>query len=278
MSLHFLKQHGMILKSLLMSRVSLFIILILGLSSCSFFTRNSNSNQKISSLFPKNKIRFKLTDKAGEFLLYKEVGYKKSDKTYVSKQEVLPFNNDKTKILEQSITISKVGTVGKKLRIMRPEKSQYVVWFDGKKYISKMSLDRVNKSIKVKLISPEKQWNGTKSYQFPDRKSIYCFFSQVLECASITGFFKKSIREQKGQMNFYIIWDGFPYFQEQYLNVPKGLFTKAVLNLDGSNKKGENRFSLSFGGQVIFYMLNKSGRFTKLFWVSQGMTMVADEK
>lgn len=260
-----------------MNKYFLILLSFLFLSSCSFFSRSSSLGDSSNSLLKNSKQRFKLTDKAGEFVVYRETGFKKSNKTYISKRQVLPFNDDRSKILEQSIAISQVGTVGKNLKIMRPHKSQYTVWFDGKKYISNMALNKAAQSLDVKLKSPEKQWNGSRSIRFPDPKSIYCFFSQVLECTAISGYFKTALKKGRGQMNFYLIWDGYPYFQEQYLNVPTEVFSKAKFNYDGANKNGHHRFSLSFGEQVIFFLLDKKNNFVKQFWISQGMTMVASE-
>lgn len=261
-----------------MSKILLSIILITFIPSCSFLSKSAGDSVSGNSVISKAKRRYKLTDKAGEFFVYKENGMKSGGKTYVSKRQVLPFDDDSSKILEQSIAISKVGTLKKGLKIMRPYKSQYAVWFDGKKYVTNIALKESSRSLLVKMKSPEKQWNGSKSFSFPDTKSIYCFFSQVLECAAITGYFKRAMSKNRGQMNLYLIWDGFPYFQEQYLNIPDTIFTRAKFNYDGKNKEGERRFSLNFAGQVIFFLFDDDNNFSKKFWVSQGLSMVLDKK
>jgi hypothetical protein len=260
-----------------MNKSILVILATLFLSGCSVFKGGSGSSggSSTSSLVASSKARFKLTDKAGEFVVYRENG--RSQKRFVSKRQVLPFDDDKSKVLEQGIAISEIGVVGKNFKIMRPYKSQYSVWFDGKKYQSNITLNSKTRKLDVKLKSPEKQWNGVQSFSFPDSKSIYCFFSQVLECAAITGYFSKVLEKKRGQMNFYIIWDGYPYFQEQYLNVPSTIFSKAQFNYDGRNKLGESRFSLKFGGQVLFYLLDKKNEFVKKFWITQGLSMVASD-
>lgn len=267
----------MTLKSLLMNKSALVLISFLLLSACSLLDRGkkASAGTDTSSLTDNSKTRFKLTDKAGEFVVYRENG--KSNKRFISKREVLPFDDDKSKVLEQGIAISEIGSIGKSFKIMRPYKSQYSVWFDGKKYQTNMSLNEKTRKLNVKLKSPEKQWNGTQSFSFPDSKSLYCFFSQVLECAAITGYFSRVLKKKRGQMNFYIIWDGYPYFQEQYLNVPNSIFSKAQFDYDGKNKSGESRFSLKFGGQVLFYLLDKKNKFVKKFWITQGLSMVASD-
>jgi len=261
-----------------MNKIIILFFVLFSIQSCSIFSRGKKSADSGGSVTENSKRRYKLTDKAGEFIIYKENGLKPSDKTYISKREVLPFDDDSSKVLEQSVAISKVGTLNKKMKIMRPYKSQYAVWFDGKKYTTNMTLNESSRSLVVKMKSPEKQWNGRKSFNFPDSKAIYCFFTQVLECTAITGFFKKAFEKGRGQMNFYLIWDGFPYFQEQYLNIPDSIFTKAKLNYDGKNKNGERRFSLNFAGQVIFFLFDEKYNFIKKFWISQGLSMVLSEK
>jgi hypothetical protein len=260
-----------------MNKIFILLGLILFVTGCSFLNRgpSTSGGTSTSSLTSSSKTRFKMTDKAGEFVVYRENG--SSSNQFISKRQVVPFDDDKSKVLEQGIAISKVGSVGKDFKIMRPYKSQYSVWFDGKKYQTNMILNEKKRTLNVKLKSPEKQWNGVQSFQFPDSKSIYCFFSQVLECAAITGYFSRVLEKKRGQMNFYIVWDGYPYFQEQYLNVPNSLFSKAQFNYDGKNKLGESRFSLKFGGQVIFFLLNKENKFVKKFWITQGLSMVASD-
>ena len=261
-----------------MNKLIAILVLSLLASSCSIFSRGSSLSDSASSSLTKNaKRRYKLTDKSGEFVIYRENGLKKSNNTFVTKRQVLPFDDDKSKVLEQSIAISKLGSLGKKIKMLRPQKSQYAVWFDGKKYLTDMTLKEKERSMLVKLKSPEKQWNGARSYKFPDPKSVYCFFSQILECVAVTGFLNKAFKKGRGQFNFYVVWDGYPYFQEQYLNIPNSVFSKAKFSFDGKNRNGEKRFSLSFGGQVIFYFLDKKNQFIKKFWVSQGLSMVASD-
>lgn len=266
----------MILKSLLMNKLIFLLVLVL-FSACSLLSRKGSSADSESQDIT-GKRKYSLTDKAGDFIVYRENGFKNGNKTFITKREVLPFDDDRSKVLEQSISISAVGKLNKKLTVMRPEKSQYTVWFDGKKYITRMSLNKATQGMEVKLSSPEKQWSGSKMHRFPDTRSVYCFYSQLVECISITGFLKKANGVSKGTMNLYVIWDGYPYFQEQYLDIPNSVFTKAKFTYDGRTKAGEARFSLRFGSQVIFYLFDKNLNFEKKYWVSQGLTMVSRKK
>jgi hypothetical protein len=216
---------------------------------------------------------YELSDNSGKFILERESGFANKGKDFVVK--TLVKNKDgKGKVLERSVTISNFGTLKGKVRVLRPKVSQYSVWFDGKKYFSEFNLNIKKKSLDLKMISPEPQWKGEKSFPFPKGTGVYCFFSQLIECVKATGFLNLSSGKGAGEMNFHIIWDGYPYIQEQYLNLPGEVFSQAVFKYDGVTAKGDYKFTLFFQGHSIFYFLNKLGVLTKLFWVSQGMTLV----
>jgi hypothetical protein len=125
------------------------------------------------------------------------------------------------------------------------------------------------------MTSPEAQWNGLKQYKFPSSKILPCFFSQVIECAKISGFIKKATDKKTGVMNFLVIWEGFPYLNETFSDFPSELFSSAQLEYDGKTKEKERRFNLRVAGQSIFYVINDKDIMTKMFWVSQGITMTS---
>ncbi|MBT3584238.1 MAG: hypothetical protein HN509_04995 [Halobacteriovoraceae bacterium] len=243
---------------------------MLSLTAC------SSGEQVSSSILNNRRTKYDLTDNAGKFKVEREVFYQKKNNDFIIKRKVFSKSKKSTNILEKSITISKLGKV-KKLPLLRPSVSQYSVWFDGKKYFSEMKVDVKKKAIVLRMKSPEKQWNGQKTIKFPKGNGVFCFYSQVAECASVTGFVKKAVEKGAGKMRFYILWDGYPYFQEQYLNLPTEIFTPAIFQYDGKNRKQEIRFTLKAGGQSIFYFLKKNGSFSKKFWVSQGFSMVESD-
>ncbi len=216
--------------------------------------------------------KFQLTDKAGNFLINREKGFNKSKNQFIVKKTVKASGDSKE--LEKLIVISKLGNLKKSLTILRPEISEYSVWFEGKKYVSRMEVNEETQSMDVKLFSPEKQWQGKRTFPFPKTMGIFCYFSQLTECARATGFIDKAIKKDSGSMKVVIIWEGYPYFQEQYLNIPNEVFTEGVFEYDGRNAKGERRFTLDVGGQSIFYFLDDNKELMKKFWVSQGLSMV----
>ncbi|MCP4912661.1 MAG: hypothetical protein GY909_06045 [Oligoflexia bacterium] len=246
-------------------------LLITVVSSCSLLRDKDSSGGG----FLKYKEKYSLTDKSGSFVVEREVGPYSKQKKYVTKYRVLS-KQDTSKVLEQSTAISTPGVLGKKFRVLRPFKSQYNVWFEKKKYSNLMWIDLKRKGLMVKMSSPEKQWNGTKFFRFPRGTGLYCYYTQVIECAQFTGFLNKAIKNKGGEMNFHLIWDGYPYIQEQFLNLANNPFENAILKYDGATGDGLKRFSLNVGANVIIYFVNNDLQLSKVFWVSQGLSMVAE--
>lgn len=214
-----------------------------------------------------------LEDKAGKFMVVREGGLAKDKKHIVSKYRVYSIEGVGQKPLEQSITFSTPGVLKSKIRLLRPEKSQYKVWFDGKLYQTETSLDKKSKSLIVSMKSPEKQWTGTKRFIFPGGTGIFCYFSQLVECLQYTGFIEKASKAKNGRMNFHIIWDGYPYIQEQYLNLNPEPFAAATVEYDGMTESKDYRFSVSVSGNVIIYLFNDSYDYAKIFWPAQGYSL-----
>ncbi|MBC7429643.1 MAG: hypothetical protein H7336_13580 [Bacteriovorax sp.] len=249
--------------------LSVFLLLII-LSSCSGMRQ-----KKVEEQLKGNEDSFNYTDKNGQFLVKSASGYDKKNKAFYTKKTLEIPGRQKDRILEQSVVISSVGTLKKTIPILRPKISQYNVWFDGKKYSSELKINVAKKAIDVRMTSPESQWNGTKQVKFPSSKTLPCFFSQVIECAKISGFIKKATDKKTGVMNFVVIWEGYPYLNETFTDFPSELFSNAQLEYDGKTKQQERRFNLRVAGQSIFYVLNDKDVMTKMFWVSQGITITS---
>ncbi|MCY4524941.1 MAG: hypothetical protein OXB84_09385 [Halobacteriovoraceae bacterium] len=248
-------------------KLTLFLLIFLG-AAC------ATGQQKIPETL---KVKFDLTDKHGQYLVQKERGHLEKNKKIVTKKQIIGLVDGGKKILEKSISISRRGHLKGRLSILRPEISQYTVWFKGKKYFSELKLNPGKKGLDIRLISPEQQWNGIKTIPFPERKGIYCFFEQVIECVKATNFIDTAIRRKTGSMKLFIIWNGHPYFQEQYENIPDQVFSKAVFEYDGQHPRNGTRFTLQIAGQSIFYFLDDKKELLKKFWISQGLTMVKSD-
>lgn len=231
-----------------------------------------SSSDSLNLLFSPQTTLFEMTDKSGRFDFSRESG-KATDNRYVVKQQIrLP--DGERKVLEQSISFSQIGKLRGEIDILRPALSQYTVWFDGDRYFSELKTDVEKKSLVVNMVSPEPEWNGERTIPFPDDNAVYCYFSQLIECAFITGFIEKAIDKRAGSMNMIILWEGYPFYMQQYPEIPQEPFTRAVLEFDGQTKDQGLRFSLRFSGQSIFYFVTKSGRYDRHFWVAQGLSVV----
>ena len=221
---------------------------------------------------PAYKKQYDFIDKAGAFSVYREVGRSVKDKNYVVKKSVYS-QGEKKKVVEQSIAIATPGRL-RNVNIVRPQIAQYTVWFDKKKYFSELKLDTKSKSMVLRMKSPEERWKGSRKVPFPRGTGVFCFFSMIVECVGATGFIEKAIEKGVGTMNFHIIWDGYPYVQEQYQHLPDEIFSSAEFVFEGDSQNGGKKFSLTTGNQTIFYVVKPGGFLTKIFWVSQGMSMV----
>ncbi len=255
-----------------MSKDVLFLVFFFFLSmltSCAGIKKNSLKKELV-----RTEEGFNYSDKNGSFLVLTSSGFNKKDNTFFTKRSLEILNKDDDKMLEQSIALSNIGML-KKRTILRPKISQYSVWFEGKKYSSELKLNTTAKAIDVKMISPEAQWNGVKQIKLPSSKSIYCFFSQVIECAKTIGFIDEATKKEAGTMNFYVVWEGYPYLNETFSDFPSEVFSRAQLEYDGKTKEEERRFNLKVVGQSIFYVIDKNEQMEKMFWVSQGISMVS---
>ena len=259
-----------------MKLISLLSILLL-LSSCAYFQKMSGSDNIFKGHSPGSNNKkvsktFLLTDKSGKFRVEREKGFNKSKNQFIVKKSVKGLDSGKE--LEKLVVISKLGTIAGKLSVLKPSISEYSVWFEGKRYLSRMKVNSQQRSMEVTLKSPEKQWRGTRNFKFPSGQGVFCYFSQITECARATGFLDKAIKNEGGSMKVFVIWEGYPYFQEQYLNIPNSVFSSATFEYDGKNAKGQRRFTLKTSSQTVFYFVDEDSELEKKFWIAQGFSMV----
>lgn len=248
-------------------KVLVTILLFMAISGCAS-RRPEEKGSNSGILLKRASYFFKMQENSGEYFLKKENGW--SGKNLFTTKRTLK-NIDQTKTLEKSISFSKSGNLKNGIRIFRPDRSQYVVWFNKKKYSSITKINEKNKSIEVIVSSPEAKWNGKKEIAFPSSTMAYCYFYQIIECAANMGFIQKAPSLSTMLLDFYIVWEGYPFIQEQYSGLPSEVFTKASLSYDGKNDNGDMKFSLRFGDQMIAYVVDRKYRNYRMFWVSQGL-------
>lgn len=241
------------------------LFVLLFLLSCSHFRKSAVPRE--------GKNTYSYTDVSGNFTYLRDV--KTIQKKVVTRSQILIPSAGADKVVEKSITVSQVGTVkDKKGRalVVRPLASEFSVWLEGKKYTSKMQLNTGKRAMKVILDSPEPQWKGVTEVPFPTGKH-FCFYTQIPECLYHSQILTRAFEEKKRTFDFYVVWDNYPYVQEQLTNVGKNLFSHATLKYDGE-PKGRIRYILEVEGQVLLYQFTKNFELAGFSWISQGINLV----
>ena len=214
---------------------------------------------------------YSYVDETGKFKLQRET--KTIQKKLVTRYQLFDTKGSASRVVEKSILVSQVGSIkAKDTRVMtvRPLASEFVTWLEGKKYSTKMQLDTATKSMKVTLDSPESKWKGTQLIKFPSGK-YFCFYNQIPECL-YHNYFLNLAREREETLDFYVVWDAWPFIQEQLNRVGQQLFVPATLKFDGENN-GLFRYIVEVEGQMILFHFSKSFDLVKVAWISQGITI-----
>jgi hypothetical protein len=245
--------------------VKIALILIFFCSSCSSLNSKSTPDEK--------KHQYLFIDGSGKFILDREQKLIKSK--LISRTQISSNEGSSQRVLEKSITVSQIGSVKEnntRVLVMRPLASEFSVWLEGKRYDSKMRLDIKNKKMLIKLNSPEEKWKGETSVAIPKGK-LFCFFSQIPDCLFRSQLLSKSLKAKSDLFNFNVVWDGFPYIQEQYTSVGSRLFSLATVKFDGEDDK-ILRFVVEVDGQSVLYHFSKSFNLVRMFWIAQGISII----
>lgn len=219
------------------------------------------------------KSSYSFADSSGGYRLVRES--KQIQKKVITRNQLIDSKSGQAKVLEKSILVSQLGSIKSKkgrLLTVRPLASEFVVWLEGKKYSSNMQLNPAHKTMKVTLSSPESRWQGSKEIAFPKGK-YFCFFNQIPECLYHNYLLTLASKSENQKFNFYIIWDNYPFLQDQYNYVGKNLFAAATVKYDGEFKK-QFRYIVEVEGQMILYTFTKSFDLARIAWIAQGITIV----
>ncbi len=246
------------------------LLICIVISSCSFLGEKSVSIDQLTS-----KSTFNYADKSGKYIL-KQITSKTEKNEILYKRSLEIPNRDKDHILEQVASISEFGYV-KKTPILRPLISQYNVWFNGKKFSSEIKINSKKKQLDIKIVDPEKKNENSQNVSFPHTKTLTCFFSQLIECVKINGYVGKSLSTNQAPLRLQVIWDGFPFFNETLSDFPVEAISLASFSFDGKLSEDQLRFNLETNGQNVFYVINKKMELIKVFWVSQGISLVRSD-
>jgi hypothetical protein len=241
------------------------LIFCLFFFSCTQLKKTTQSREGIQT--------YSYTDVSGRYLYSREL---KKEKNKLITRTILGVDQaGQTKVLEKSITVSQLGTikVGSKREIVsRPIASDFEVWLEGKKYFSKIRMLEKEKKLLVELDSPEAKWKGTSTYLFP-KKKYFCFFSQIPDCLNHSFLLKRALDKKDKGFSFVIVWDNYPYVQDQFTGVAQTPFSSAILKFEGSEKK-KLKYIVEVDGQTVLYHFSPSFDLMRILWIAQGLTVV----
>ena len=231
------------------------LIVIFILSSCS-------SAQNVSLKSGDKTQFYNYIDASGSFSVRRD--NKMSGNSMITRNQLSSYNG--AEVLEKSITVSRVGKLKGNSIAVLPETSQFEVWFSGKKYETKIKINRANRVANIQMQSPDKRWNGSETKKLSAARVI-CFFSQLPECLKVQNIL---IFAKDKKIPVQIIWDNYPYHIELYKGMNQELITQGSFYF--SDKVDDLlRFELDIGNQILFYHYDRS-----LDFVAQGISQEAN--
>ncbi len=243
-----------------------FFLVFFFLISCAQLSLNREEGGTLSSIVGTHIFSFE--DYTGTYRLTREV--KLQGGKLISRNRIFSSSGSE---LETTVAVSLVGTKenksGRKVISILPEASQFSVWFDKKKYFSQSQLIRDEKKIEFKYQGGDSSNINKDKYNL-NSGTFFCYFSQIPDCLKLQNLL---VLSAKKTIQIYVIWDNFPYNKDQYQGINAEPVTLASLSLDKYNNN-EFKYILDLGNQVIFYTFDKKLEFTKMFWVSQGISMI----
>jgi hypothetical protein len=235
------------------------ILFLTVLLSCSGLPLNNKNLKTSSSHF------FDYTDQSGSYTYKREL--KSAKGKLITRVNLLSKDNLE---LEKTVAVSSLGMIkndsNSSVSIL-PNVSQFKIWFDKKEFFSQVKILRKSRSLEVTV--KNQQESTVKEYSLPKGR-YFCFFSQIPECLAKQNLLFLS---SKKKIPLYIIWDNFPYHVELFRGISDKPYTSATIALEGHDKN-ELKYSLDIGNQVLFYHYNRKLEFVKMFWISQGISVV----
>lgn len=249
------------------------LITTLFLSSCAYVNMLKVKKEESKKL--NGDLKYEFVDTMGSFIKLKKTGLD-THKNIIVKSIIYAENKENAPV-EKLISISTPSQKISNIKLLEPHKSETVYWFDGQRYKSIISINQSSQQITAIAIASEKEWNKKKVFKINLNKRAYCFFSQIIECVKESGFFEKSRVQRSGAMNLEIIWDGFPFFNEQYLNNKTNLMSRGKFSFVGKETKNLFKYALNVDGQIIHYFIYQDKHLAKMFWVSQGISQTLME-
>jgi hypothetical protein len=243
------------MKSILLWAVLLF-------QSCAYIEVLTMSDTDPTTL--KGSFEYNYKDQTGNFTIQRKFGQNKSGEYILKKELRSPFS---PRFLERFISISTAKKFNEKTSYLSPKVSESIFWLDKKRHKSFLKVN--NKTLEITSSIQSKIYKKSSEVIEPNR--VHCFYSQLVECIATTNFFELSARKKLGAMNFNIIWDGYPFFNEQYLNQSNNAVQRARM-VYVEDSKGMIKYQLEVDDQILFYFLDNKFRLKNFYWVAKGIS------
>jgi hypothetical protein len=218
------------------------------------------------------KTSYAYVDEGGTYTFTRES--KLLESKLVTRAQLLDTKGGKGRLLEKSVMLSRIGSIRSgrgRLLTVRPQASEYTVWIEGKKYVSRMQLVPARRAMRLTLESPEPKWRGTSEVPVPNGK-YFCFFGQLPECLARANLLQNARNFEGRSFDFSLVWESYPYVQDLLTKTGQKLFQPASVKFDGEIN-GLFRYIVEVEEQVISYQFTKSFALVKVAWVSQGITV-----
>lgn len=245
-----------------------FVLIFLLTFSCA-------QNQKSYTSIKKSNRTFEFKDISGSFVVRRDIATKKNN--IINRQQVMN-PNDLDAPLEKTVAMAKLGTVKTRnglRKSLRPVASQHSVWFNKKEYFSQLKVIPEKRSLEVVTKSPEEKWNGRETIKFP-KGNVFCFYSQIPECVKAHGLLSKLENKTSKSVSLYIIWDNYPYHNQQLSGISKSAFQSVTLRFV-ENSKNSLKYSLDLSNQSIFYLFDSQKNLENMYWIAQGISLKSQE-
>jgi hypothetical protein len=241
-----------------MKSLSLFIFL----TSCAYVDLLTSSKTDPVSL--KGAFDYNYKDSSGSYSIQRKFGQNKLGEFIVKKELRSPFS---PKYLERFVSISRSKKFNENTNYLSPKASEAIFWLDRKKHKSIIKVN--NNTVDITSVVGNQLYK--KSSEQLESNRMHCFYSQLTECIATTNFFELSSRKKLGVMNLNIIWDGFPFFNEQYLNQTDNAVQRArMVYIEES--KGMLKYQLEVDEQILFYFVDEKFRLKNFYWVAKGIS------
>lgn len=256
--------------------LNFFLVLIVLLTSACSSQKKKNSPKDIAAL---NKVlnEHKLNqvliygDNSGKFSIKRTMS-NKGDKLLFQR---MIYQDDFSKFLERSRSVSIFKLQESEEKIIMPVLSQYKAWFDGVEYSNQFKISYSKRDVEVLVMTKDSKYPPREKFSLPPENKKICFFSMIPECIKLWGIHKKTASTKNYETWFYVIMDAYPFIELQYNDIPNKWIIEATLVYDGMQDK-EHQFTMELHEQVISLKYNENWDFIALYWVSQGLTMVTN--